>query len=104
MIMLPAFATASQSMPHLALNPRLRCAGGAHSEVQVAFDRLAGLGHGLVDSQLYGNPPIYSCNQKWKLSRKGQSLFRGDASQGHVRPFVIVGPQPACREVLDLAN
>lgn len=40
-------------------------------------------------------PFHFRCCYKWKSGNGGQFLFRGDASQGCVGPFVAVGPQPS---------
>lgn len=51
-----------------------------------------------------GNPAAFVAPQKYKLGHKGQLLFWPDATQRHVWPFMIVGPEPSRCILAQLVN
>lgn len=51
-----------------------------------------------------GYSPHFPLSPEVELGGKCQLLFGGDVSQGHVRPLVIVCPEPAGREFRDLLD
>jgi hypothetical protein len=51
-----------------------------------------------------GNPAHSRWWSKVAVRGHGQSLFRGDAAQGHIRPLVIVRTHPSRAEVLNLSE
>lgn len=58
----------------------------------------------LFDYNLKGESPHFWQLWEVELSGHGQPLVWGDATQGHIGSFVIIGPQPRSRAKLHFGN